>query len=321
MSLFESTFQKIKDNKFNLEVNKKPNCIPFDWFPKLKNVVPGIMKGTNIMVTAGTGVGKTQFTKANFIYEPIKWIKEHPESGIKIKILYFALEESKEEFMLTMISNRLYQKYKISIDVLTLQSMFEEGLPDHIIDKIEECREYFKDMDEYITIIDNVSNPTGVHKTVKNYSINHGTHYFYNFLTDKEKKNCQGVKTLEEYNDYIKKEGWAYSHYEPFDPDTYVLVVVDHFSLLQPERGAETVHQAMTLMSAEYGRKQITKHFKYVFINVQQQAAAGEQAEYTKMGEKIEDKFKPSLANLADNKLTARDEIFYFRVNICFIEK
>ena len=308
MSLFKETLDEIKKNKANLDLRGKPNCIPFDWFPKLRTVIPGLMKGTNWIVTANSGVGKTQFTKHNFVYEPIKWIKEHKDAGLKVKILYFALEESKKEFMYTMISNRLFHEHKISMSVLELQSMFEKSIDEQTVKKIEECEDYFKDFEQYLTIYDTISNPTGIYKTVRRYSIENGTHFFYNFKEDKEKKNCVGTKTIEEYNLYSseKMKDWAYSHYVPFDPDEYVIVVVDHFSLLQPELG-ESLHQTMSKMSAEYGRKMITKHFGYIFVNVQQQTAEGEKAEFTKMGEKIEDKFKPSLAGLANNKETQRD--------------
>lgn len=305
--LFKNTLNKIQENKKNLEETKKPNCIPFAWFPKLRTVIPGIIKGTNWIVTANTGVGKTQFTKYNFVYQPIKWIKEHPESGLSYKVLYFALEESKEEFMLSMISNRLYDKYGIDKSVLDLQSMFEKPLEDSVMKKIEECQEYFEDLDQYIEIIDSISNPTGIYKYVRQYSLTKGVHYFYDFINDKEKKNLYKATTVEEYKELSDTNGLAYSHYEPNNPDEYVAVIVDHFSLLQEEKGAETLHKSMSRMSADYGRKMITKHFKYIFINVQQQAADGEKAEFTKMGEKIEEKFKPTLANLADNKLTARD--------------
>ncbi len=303
--LFDDTLKLIKENKHNKDSGKY-NCIPFDWLPKLKKVVPGIMKGTNWIISAHSGVGKTQLTKDLFVYKPIKWIKEHPESGITYKVLYFALEESKEEFMLSMISNRLYHKYNIIIDVLTLKSYFDTSIPDSIIDKIEECKEYFNDLENYIEIFDSISNPTGIYKAVRRYSYNNGMHYYYKFKEDPQKLNVIDWDTYDKLSDHQKLE-YAYSHYVPNDPNHYVVVVVDHFSLLQPEAGLNTLHESMTRMSAEYGRKNITKHWGYIFVNVQQQSADGEKAEFTKMGGKIEEKFKPSLAGLADNKLTARD--------------
>jgi hypothetical protein len=305
--LFDAALDKIKENK-KVADSGNVNCIPFEWLPKLRKVLPGIIRGTNWIISAASGVGKTQFSKFMFVYKPIEWVKAHPELGIKYKILYFALEESKEEFMFSMISSRLYSKYSIQIDILTLQSMYEISLSDYIVEKIEECKDYFSDLDQYIEIIDSISNPTGIFKYVRQYSVANGTHYYYNFKTDKEKNN---IINWEEYNKLpdITAKDYAYSHYIPTHPNEYIGVVVDHGSLIQPEQGAPTVHEAMSKMSAEYGRKQIAKHYKYFFVFVQQQAAAGEQAEYTKMGGKIEEKFKPSLAGLGDNKLTQRDAL------------
>lgn len=302
--LFRETLKRITQNKENLD-NDKPNCIPFEWFPKLRKVLPGIIQGTNWLVTASSGVGKTQFTKHTFVYKPIEWIKANPKSRLSIKILYFALEESKHEFMLSMICNRLYHKYGIEIDSLELQSMYETSISEDILDKVKECEEYFEDLEKYVDIIDSISNPTGIYKYVRQYSIDNGTHYWYNFKKDKDKNNVLPYDEAIKQSDF--KDSWGYSHYAPNNPDEYVEVIVDHFSLLQPEAGADTLHQAMTRMSADYGRKQITKHWNYIFINVQQQAADGEKAEFTKMGGKIEEKFKPSLAGLANNKETQRD--------------
>lgn len=305
--LFKDTLAKIKQNKENFD-NGKPNCIPFEWFPKLRKVLPGIMQGTGYLISAASGVGKTQFTKHSFVFKPIEWAKNNPQSGITVKVLYFALEESKHEFMMSMICNRLYHKYGIEIDSLELQSMYETTISEEIFDKVKECEEYFNDLEKYIDIIDTVSNPYGIYSYVRQYSIDNGTHYYYNFKTDKDKLNPLPHEEAKKQPDY-KSDGngsWGYSHYVPNNPNEYVIVVVDHASLLSPEKGG-TLHQAMSDMSATYGRKQITKHYNYIYVQVQQQAAAGEQAEFTKMGGKIEEKFKPSLANLGDNKLTARD--------------
>ena len=99
---------------------------------------------------------------------------------------------------------------------------------------------------------------------------------------------------------------------KPNNPNEYVGVIVDHFSLLSPEAGSETLHKAMTKMSAEYGRKQITKHYNYFFVNVQQQAAESEKQQYTNVGQSIESKLEPSLSDLGDNKLTQRDAHIVF---------
>lgn len=241
-----------------------------------------------------------------FVNTPYKFVKEHPETGIKLKILYFALEESKEEFMYTLISNRLKERYNISVSVNALQSLMEEQLGDDIVAKITECREYFKELGDSLEVIDGISNPTGIYKYVRNYSGQHGTHYYYNYKLDKEKKN---PITENEYHKLPSNDNYAYSHYIPYDNNEYVIVICDHLSLLQVEGGTNSLHESMTRMSAEYARKQITKHFKYIFVGIQQQSADKEKLVFTNTGMSVEQKLEPSLDALGDNKLTQRDAL------------
>lgn len=74
---------------------------------------------------------------------------------------YFALEESKEDFMLSLIASRLFHKHKILVDILTLQSLGNRVLNPKVLDKIEECIEYFRELEEHLEIIDNIYNPFG----------------------------------------------------------------------------------------------------------------------------------------------------------------
>jgi hypothetical protein len=307
-SLFDETVNKIKEKRNNL-LSGKANCIPFESFPRFKNYLPGIIQGTNWIITASSGVGKSSLTQFLFINEPYSWIKKNPNSGITFKVFYFALEESKEEFMYKIISNQLYAKYGIEIDVLQLQSYFQDKkkqLTNDIIEKIESLKEYFSDLEEHVTIIDSISNPTGIYRYMKNYSNLNGTHYYYNFKEDRQKKNTISKEKFDKLED---KKNWAYSHYTPNNPNEYVIVIADHVSLLQPEAGASDLHKAMSRLSAEYGRKNLAKHFNYVVVLVQQQSAEKEKKQWTNSGDQIDDKMEPSLDGLADNKTTQRDAL------------
>lgn len=313
MSLFNNTLNEIKKNKKRLEEGKL-NCIPFNNFPKLSTKIPGIIQGVNYQITASSGIGKSQLTKSMFVLDPVQWVQNNKDSGLDIKILYFALEESKKEFTYSIISNRLKKEYNIDIDPLSLLSMFQnKELSDDVLSKIESMKDWFEEFYNYVEVIDTIHNPTGIYKYIRNYSVENGTHYYYNFYDDKEKKNTISHSKYDILPNDIKDK-WAYSHYTPNNPDQYVVCIVDHFSLLSPEAGAENLHKAMSRMSADYGRKQITKHYNYVFVNVQQQSAESEQNQFTSHGSKIIEKLKPSLANLGDNKLTQRDSFVVFGI-------
>jgi hypothetical protein len=54
MSLFEKTLSNIIKNK-EIKENGGHNCIPFS-FSRLNNYLPGIIKGTQYIITANSGV-------------------------------------------------------------------------------------------------------------------------------------------------------------------------------------------------------------------------------------------------------------------------
>jgi hypothetical protein len=302
MGVFSQALDMIKRNKKNKD-DGKFNSIPFG-LPSLDGHVPGIMKGLQYIITANSGVGKTQLTKFLFVNQPYKFVKEHPELGIKLKILYFALEESKEEFILTLVSNRLKEKYGMSVGVMELRSMGTHTLDDIALKRIEECEEYFRELEESIEIIDSVSNPFGIFKYVRGYATEHGTHHYRDHLFVHKKPD--GTEASETQK--------VYDRYEPSDPNEFVIVIADHISLLQVEKDgdASTLHGAMTKFSTEYMRKMITKHYGYCACLVQQQAADKEKVMYTNTGQSIEQKLEPSLDGLGDNKLTQRDAMIVF---------
>lgn len=299
---FSKHVELIEENKRRVE-NGTYNCIPFtDKFPRLSTYLPGIIKGVQYKVTASSGVGKTQLTKYMFVRTPYDFIKNHPEAGLSLKIIYFALEESKEEFINSMIVAWLAEKHNINIDVLDLQSMLT-ALPQEVIDKVKEGQEYFEELFNVVEVVDSVSNPYGMYKHLREYSNNNGTHYW----TQLSLKEAQIPKyiTHAQYEGLGEegKKGWKYSHYEPNNPNEYVIVITDHISLLAPERG-EVLHQTMSNWSANYCRKQLTKHWKYVVVNVQQQNSESESVENFKAN-----KLEPSLTSLANNKETSRDDL------------
>lgn len=295
-SWFDDTFDRIRRNKENKESGKY-NSIPFGLTSLDRHV--RIIRGCQYIVTASSGVGKTQLTKFLFVNQPYKFVKEHPEAGIKLKIFWFAHEESKHEFMLTLICNRLKEKYGIDMNVMDLESMKDKSLSDDVLTKVLECREYFEELSKCVEVIDYISNPFGIFKMVREYARANGKFYL----------NGQEVTEV----------GGMYDTYVPNDPSEYVIVVNDHIGLLQPEATLDTntLYGAMSKWSAEYCRKNISKHFGYIPVNVQQQVAEKEKLQFTNKGESIEQKLEPSLDGLGENKTTQRD---FFAMFFCYLQ-
>jgi len=291
--------KKIKDDKDNGAIF----CIPFENYPKLSKSVPGVVPGMIQMVTAGSGVGKTQLTKALYVREPLEYALKH---NINLKIFYFALEESEQEFIDTMICNFISSRCQIEMDLLTLQGFREKSLDQNLMNLIESNIDDVETLLENVEIIDSVYNPTGIYKYCRDYADKNGTHVFEDKEFIKKKVNEDGTK-------YTKKETVkVYSHYIPNDPNAFTIVVVDHMSLLTSEKmkgssNMMTQHQTMAQWSTNYALKQVTKHWNWAVVNVIQQEQSGEKEQFTNKGDSVQKKTEPSLANFANNKEIQRD--------------
>jgi len=88
------------------------NGIPLKPFlPAFSKYLPAIQKGNQFLVTANSGVGKTQISKFLFAIIPYLYSKMNP--NYKYKVMWFALEESKQEFfdsIMLFFTNEKYQK-------------------------------------------------------------------------------------------------------------------------------------------------------------------------------------------------------------------
>ena len=279
-------------------------CIPYyKPFPRLSNFVPGIVKGIMYKVTAGSGVGKTQLTKALFVMAPLNYIRENPNSKFKLKIFYFALEENESEFIDSLICNQLAVKHKLHIDPQMLRGMRENYVDENTMKMIEDVEEDVQFFMDHIEVIDSVSNPTGMYKYCRTYSEKAGTHYWDDKVFTKKKADGTVESTTEK----------VYREYIPNDPNEHVIVIADHISLITEEYDKNTEkyltkHQTMAKWSTHYCRGQMTKHWGWTVVNVQQQEQSSERQHYTNTGRSVVQKTEPTLDGLANNKEIQRDD-------------
>lgn len=279
-------------------------CIPFyHKHPKLSRIVPGVVKGILYKVTAQSGIGKTQFTKELFCITPLDYLRQNPDSNIKIKIFYFALEESKQEFIDSLISNRLATKYGLRIDPVMLKGVKAEYADEEMLAKIDDCEKDVQFYMDHIEVVDSEYNPTGMYKYCRTFSERTGTHVWEERIFEKRDEHGQLHTTKEK----------VYVRYEPDDPNLHVIVIADHISLIVPEYDNKrekmlTHHEAIAKWSTDYCKKQITKHWGWTVVNIQQQEQSKEKEHYTMTGRSVVEKTEPSLDGLANNKEIQRDD-------------
>lgn len=317
----ETLYSRIRNNLINRReriLSGKINCIPWK-MPRFEKSCPGIERGKYYLITGQTKSAKTQLTDHMFLFNSIKQVIDD-NLNIKLKIFYFTLELSKEEKMLSCFSNILYEKEGIRISPEDLNSV-RSGQPisEEILELLNKYEQYFNKIEEIVEFIDDVRNPTGIYNIVRDYALANGTIH---------KRTIDINGQLTEVEDY----------YESNNPEEYVMIIIDHVSLISPEKRQGvmlSLHESMSLLSSDYLIK-LRNRFGYIPVVVQQQSLIGENLEHKK-GNAL----KPSIANTADNKLLSRDcniaigifspyryeipnyfnyDITFFRDNIRFIE-
>lgn len=254
MSLFGETLQSLRYRKERAETGQI-NCIPFA-IPHLRSKFPGLEKSSYLVVTGGSKAGKTQVSNYLVLYSSIIYAYTHPEQ-VRVKFLYFPLEESKDIIILRFISYVLYVKYRIRISPLELNSTdMDKPLPSHVLQIIEspEMQSIIDFFESCVEFYEGANNSVSISITVDNYAKKHG----------------KIIESDETFYDEDSGEWKHYvDHYEPDDPDEYVFVYLDHINLISPTRKEGTMLNAITNVSKSMVR--FKNRYKYIAVVLQQQ--------------------------------------------------
>ena len=273
--------QERRDKVLNGGINSIPS--PFERF---RDDFLGIEQGKYYLITASTKASKTQFTSFMFLYNSLLFAYEHPDK-LRLRIFYYALEETPEDILLRFMSHLIYMKTGLEVSPENLKSSRNDSPVSQEVLELLKQDEYQKMMRffEDTVIFSTSTNPTGVWTECRSYADKHG------------KSIYKKVKIKDESG--VEKEVDKFDYYVPDDPNEYRLIIYDHVSLISTERGM-TLKQSIDKLS-EY---LVILRNRYGFspVVVQQQAFAGESLDAFK-----ENKLRPTIANTSDSKYCSRD--------------
>lgn len=270
MSLFDRTLSYVKTRRENI-ITGNFNCI-LNPFERFKNTWSGIEQKKYYLTSAGSKVGKTQITDYIFVYHAYKFCKEN---NIPLKIFYFSLEQDKMTKILQAFSYMLYLEHGIRLSPKEIRST-TVALDKDVLAKVEEFREFFQEFESCVEYIEDIKNPFGIYKYVREYHQANGTTHYKEVGDEK-----------------------LFDFYEADRPEEYVISIIDHLSLVTPENGMSLL-QAMKKMS-KYCMN-LRNMYGGTPVVVQQQANAQESIENFKLG-----KLLPSFNGLGDCKDIQRD--------------
>lgn len=262
----------------------KVKPIPFFGLPQLTKYIPGIIPGMMYKITSHSGMGKTQFAKFAFVYQPVFYAIKYK---VNLQILYFALEESEEEFIDGLFMHILQRVMKKPVDRFALAGNSTTALTQDELDAIKIAKSHVQTMMTYIKIVDDCYTPDSIYNKCKYFAGKMG------------KFNIDAITNEEQYI--------------PNDPSQSVLVICDHISLIEEQYDKETESflnhsKSIAKWHTKYARKIITKKWKWACLNIQQQSLESERQQFTNKGETVINKILPSLDGLANNKEVGRDD-------------
>lgn len=285
MNLVERTISYIKERADKI-IQGGINSIPSP-FVRFKSEFIGIEQKKYYIVTANTKVGKTQFANFIFVFNAIIYAYEHPDQ-VRLKIFYYALEETPEDITLRFMSYLLNKYAHIRISTSDLASSANVPLDDKILEalKLPTIKALLDFYNEHVEFSP-TRNPTGINKEVRAFMLDNGTVHYRN-VTVKDEMTGK------------PKEVQKFDYYKPNDPDLYTIVIVDHASLLQPEQGL-TDKTKIDKMSEYF--VELRNKYRVTPVLVQQQTADRESLDAFK-----ENKLRPTAQGLADSKYTGRDK-------------
>lgn len=261
MSLYTKALEKIDINR-----TKKYNCIPFaQEFSRFADYLPGVQQGRYYLLSGTSGSGKSQLTDEMFLFNPYEFLLSH-DTGLKLKVFYYSLEMDAETKMHQWMARRLYRLYGIRTSVDILQSIGKNRVNENIFEAVKETRAYFEKLEDTVKIYDGAAGPGKIIEDIKSYASTNGE---------------------------TNKDGYA-----AYDPNEYVIIIVDHVSLL--DTGKESIKTTIEKLSSAFVR--FRNLYNYTPVIIQQQNAEKENVEHYKVG-----KLEPSKDGLAESKLTYND--------------
>lgn len=264
-----------------------PNTVDF-----LQPFIPCYLPDIISIVSGSSSSGKSSLTK----YMMFKAIEYAISAKKKFTIIWFALEETEQQFEYSVLSYLLFSRYGEQVGMMDLMSMsFDDMGNRYVLDAkiIRYCELLEKELAIFMSYFSFQTECTsfGIYKKIQRIAIDHGV--FYN----------KGVKvTLTKDNTDFEKET-LWDRYVATSDSTF-FVVIDHISLLRPvgkEDNERGVFNAIANIR-HYCNVIVTKHFRMHTIFVQQQTKGQES-----LANVQQSYYFPSALGLDTNKSTYND--------------
>lgn len=261
MTLHQEVIKRITDKK-EMKESGKIIGIPFP-FSRLRPDIPEISKGDYIGILSESGQGKSKLTRNMFIYHPLQFSED---TGYKLKILYFTLEDPGVKSHMNMLCHYLWTRHKYSIGLDKLNSKGDFVLPQEALNLLDKDSQFYDNLSKKLYIIEDKLTPAEILNA------------------------CNKFK-------------------ETVDEDTHVIVVIDNYANLIPEKG-ENEWDAIRYFSRNVVRQELCKKNNWTVIGVLQESAEASKDRFRAVasGKTNAGQLEPNNSTIGDVKVIIRDK-------------
>lgn len=202
------------------------------WLPLSQGKLgSAIMFGKNMYFVFGglPGSGKTAIVDTMFVLEPYRWwLKNKDKTEVNPYWIYRSMERSKTLKIAKWLAYLLFVDHGILIDVPTLLQWPNKlyNLDERLLSLIDSYKDFFKELEERIIIIDGAAHPTKVYSEARD------------FIEKRGKK-----EQVDAYN----------TKFIPNNPNDLYIHVTDHVGKLRSEKDATNDKQILDKHSEYMG--------------------------------------------------------------------
>jgi len=257
----------------------KINYLPFKPLGNFTSIFPGLMREEVTCFTGAPASSKTTFAKKLVVHDGVEWAIKNNKN---FHIVFFGLEESKSQFLYSMLS---YQGFLMRNLQYNIKDFLSIGRTIDINDlpKIKEVEKRVEKMLPYITYIDNVYNSYGMWVAIRNFASQRGTFYY------QEKPVVGKISQDNSWDSYI-----------PNDPEEFIVIVFDNLSFVKSQKDEKDQAEAIWNV-VEYLRAYAANKLRYSVVIIHHQNADLENTDNRK-----QQTILPTEAGLAINKQVSR---------------
>jgi hypothetical protein len=255
------------------------NCIPTP-FARGTSFFPGIQQGKYYLVTGNTKSAKTSIANYLFVLHPVLFSFAHPDK-LRVKIFYYSLEMSVNQLIDKFYCYYLYIRTRGAVNISPMEltsalNPVDESILAFLDD--DKARAFFDYLESCVIFNEDCREPGEIFRECRDYALKRGQ--------VKTRVNAGGEE--------------VFDHYIANDPDEYRILLVDHYGLLQREKG---MNLRETLQDFSSGScVTLRNHYGFTVAGVMQQNAAKQGNETFRL-----DRLSPSVDGLAENKSVSQD--------------